>query len=70
MASEVHWTAAAIAKARKQSSASPDSIWLQVEALLKGKLSERELPSGELRAVAKVLIASMAPTPPKGEPPR
>ena len=65
MSDDVHWSTAAITKARQGSGAVPDALWTQVEALLRGKFSERQLPSGELTTVAKALIAGMVSTPPK-----
>jgi hypothetical protein len=40
---------------------------MQIEALLKGKLSERPLPAGEIAAAAETLIEGMATTPSKAE---
>jgi len=58
MSNDVHWITAAITKARQHSPAAPDAVWTQVEALLRGKFSERQLPAGELVTVAEELIAA------------
>lgn len=59
MPDELDWTSAAISKARQQEADVPDVIWAELEALLKGKLSQRPLPPGELASVAMQLIGEM-----------
>jgi hypothetical protein len=67
MSNDVHWIAAAISKARRQSAEVPESVWIQIEELLKGKISQRPIPAAELASVAMQLIENMAPPPPELE---
>jgi hypothetical protein len=67
MPDDVHWITAAISKAREQSPEIPESVWTQIEALLKGKISQRPIPPVELASVAMQLIEGMVPPPPEIE---
>jgi len=67
MSNDVHWITAAISKARQQNTEVPESVWTQIEALLRGKISQRPIPAVELASVARQLIEDMVPAPPKLE---
>jgi hypothetical protein len=67
MSHDDQWITAAITNARKVTAAVPGDVWTEVEALLREKLSERQLPAGELTLIAKALIESMVPAPPSAE---
>ena len=70
MSSDVDWITAAITKARQQDTEAPELVWIQVEALLRGKLSERPIPPMELASCAMQLIEAMVPAPPKVKEPK
>lgn len=59
MTSEVDWIAAAVSKARQQSRAVPERVWIELEALLRGKFSERSIPPMDLASIATRLIGDM-----------
>ena len=59
MVDESDWITAAISKARQQEANAPDVIWPELEVLLRGKLSQRPIPAGELASVAMQLIRKM-----------
>lgn len=59
--SDVRWIATVIAQARNRSPAVPDTVWAQLEDLLKGRQGGRQLAAVELANVAKQLIANMVP---------
>ena len=67
MSTDLHWITSMIAEARKTDIAIPDQLWTQLEGLVRGTLSERQLSSGELMTIAKALIATMSPAPPNVE---
>jgi len=67
MVSDIHWITALITEARKRHAPVTDAVSDRVEELLKGPLSERQLPSGELTYMARTLIAAMVPAAPKAE---
>ena len=60
MADESDWIAAAITRARQQNPDGPEAIWTELQTLLKGKLSQKPVPAGELASVAMQLIEKMA----------
>lgn len=61
MSSKSEWIKAVLTKSQERDIVVPDVVWTQVETLLQGKLSERELPAGELAIVANKLIEAMNP---------
>ena len=61
MSKDVDWIAAVIERTREQENGLSAAVWTQLEALLRGKLSERQLPSGELATIAKLLIRDVVP---------
>jgi len=67
MSSDVQWITGMITEARSCNPAVPGAVWIRLEELLKGKLGERQLLSGELTNIAGTLIADMAPALPKVE---
>jgi hypothetical protein len=67
MSNDVHWITAAISKAREQCAEVPESVWTQIESLLRGKISQRPIPAVELASVAMQLIEDIAPPPPELE---
>jgi len=70
MSNDVHWITAAISKAREQCAAVPEFVWTQIEALLRGKISQRPIPPVELASVARQLIEDMVSPPPQLEEPQ
>jgi hypothetical protein len=70
MTADIDWITAAITKARNRGAAGPDAVWGQIEALLRGRFSERPIPAKELASVAMQLIEAMVPAPPKVEGPQ
>jgi hypothetical protein len=66
MPNDNSWISAAISKARQQCVDVPESVWTQVDALLRGRISQRPIPALELASVARQLIDDMV-TPPKEE---
>jgi hypothetical protein len=70
MSNDVHWITAAISKARQQCAVVPESVWTQIEALLRGKISQRPIPPVELASVARQLIEDMVSPPPQLEEPQ
>jgi len=67
MSHDDQWITAAITNARRLTTAVPSDVWTEVETLLREKLSERQLPAGELTLIAKALIEGMVPAPPSAE---
>ncbi len=67
MSSDVHWITALIIEAQKRNPPVTNAVSARLSGLLKGQLSERQLPSGELASLARALIADMVPAPPKVE---
>ena len=67
MSNEVHWITARVAEARKRHASVTDAVSVRIEKLLKGQLSQRQLPAGELSSIAGALIADMDPASPKAE---
>ena len=67
MSSDLHWITSMISEARKTHILVPDALWTQIEGLVKGRLSERQLSSGEFTTIARGLIATMSPAPPNVE---
>ena len=67
MSNDVDWITARIAAARKRHASVTEAVSARIEKLLKGPLSERQIPTAELTSIATALIADMAPTPPKAE---
>lgn len=67
---EADWITTAITKARQQSPKAQDDTWIELEALLRGKFSDRQLPSGELAGVAKLLMEQLPTGAPGDEEPQ
>ena len=63
MSNDDHWIAARIGDAREQSPLITHAVSTLVGELLKGQLSQRQLPRGELSTVAIRLLADMIPVP-------
>lgn len=61
------WITTLIAETRKSHPLLTEAVLTRVGPLLKGELNEEPLTSVRLTAVAKMLIADMAPAPPKME---
>jgi len=70
MSTDSEWIAAAIEKARKQSTPATEAVWARVVELLKGKFSQRGIPSVELANIARELIEEMVPAPSTPERPK
>ena len=67
MSNTNHWTSTVITGARKTSPSVTNDASDRIEGLLKGELSERSLPQGALKSLARELIKDMVPVPPKPE---
>lgn len=65
MSNDDNWITNRSIEARDRSLLVTEAVSARIDQLLKGQLSERQLPSTELARVAKALIADMVPTPPK-----
>jgi len=61
MASGEDWITSAITKVKEQGATAPDVVWTRLEALLRGKFSERPMPAKELADIAMQLIDGMSP---------
>ena len=59
MPDDSNWVIPTIREVRKQFAEVPESVWMQVETLLKGRFSQRSLPAMELVKVAEQLIGDM-----------
>ena len=67
MSNDDHWTTTRITEARKRHPLVTETVSARIEQLLKGQLSERQIPPTELKSVATGLIGDMDPSPPKPE---
>ncbi len=67
MPKDDQWITTRVAEARKYHPLVTEAVWGRIGPLLNGELSERPLPPARLTAVAKALIADMAPAPPRAE---
>lgn len=65
MLAEDHWITTRITRARTDLPSVTEAVSSQMAELLRGQLSEQQLSHVELANVAKALIASMVPAPPK-----
>lgn len=70
MPNDLDWITAAIKKAQERGATAPDAVWTQVEALLRGRLSEGQLSVLERERTARLLIERMAQAPSKAEEPQ
>lgn len=58
------WITSAITKVKGQGATAPDVVWTRLEALLRGKFSERPMPAKELADLAMRLIdGTSSPSP-------
>ncbi len=67
MPNEEHWVTTRITKVKKGHPLVTEAVLDRIGQLLKGPLSERQLPSAELKSIAGTLIGDMVPVPPKPE---
>ncbi len=65
MPNDDQWITARVAEARSHHPLVTEAVSARIALLLNGELSERPLPPAQLTTVARVLIADMAPAPPK-----
>jgi hypothetical protein len=61
------WITSAIKNAQQANDLVPETVFVQLEALLRGKFGQRAIPAKELAAIAMELIDGIAPLPPKRE---
>lgn len=59
------WIATRVAEACEYHPLVTKAVSARIDLLLNGELSEKPLPTARLTAVAKTLIADMAPAPPQ-----
>ena len=62
-----HWVSVLINEVRISNPSATDGVLAQLELLLNGQISERELTQMDLKTIAKQLIADMIPKPPEPE---
>ena len=67
MSKDDRWIATRIAEARTGRPLVTAAVAAEMDHLLKGRLSEGQLPVGDLAKVTTALIAGMAPAPSKAE---
>ncbi len=67
MSNDEHWVTTRIAEVRKHHPLVTEAVFDRIGQLLKGPLSERQLPSAERKSVAAALITDMVPDLPKAE---
>ncbi|MDO8700506.1 MAG: hypothetical protein Q7J56_02510 [Deltaproteobacteria bacterium] len=67
MSNDDHWITTRVGQARQGHPLVTEAVSARIVPLLIGELSEGPLPPTQLTAVAKALIADMAPAPPKSE---
>ena len=67
MTNDNDWVTTRIAEASKHDPLVTGAVLDRIDQLLKGPLSERQLPSAQLKSVAGMLIDDMVPVPPKPE---
>ena len=61
------WVRTRITEAQQRHPLVTEAVSARIDQLLKGELSERQLPSTALASVAKKLIADMVLAPPEAE---
>ena len=61
------WISSLLKAARKNNPLVVDGVFARLEGLLKGQISERDLPPTHLKAVATQLIGDMVPKPLESE---
>jgi hypothetical protein len=59
MPSDVQWIAVRIAEARKNHDSVTNAVYIRMEKLLGGELSEQPLSTAKLSNIAKLLISDM-----------
>ena len=67
MSNEQNWVTTRITEVKRLHPLVTEAVLDRIGRLLKGPLSERQLPSAELKIVAETLIGDMVPVPPKPE---
>lgn len=67
MPNDVQWVRTRVAEAREKHPLVTEAVSARIAPLLKAELNEGPLPTARLTAVARALIADMAPATPKVE---
>ena len=67
MSNNNEWVADRIAEASEQNPLVTEVVTGRIAQLLKGPLSERQIPSADIKNVAKTLIADMTPLTPTSD---
>lgn len=67
MPNDDQWMTTRVAEAREKHPLVTEAVSARIAPLLNGELSERPVSPARLTAVARALIADMAPAPPKVE---
>ena len=67
MSNEEHWATNGITAVKQLHPLVTEAVLDRIGQLLRGPLSERQLPSAQLKSVAGTLIEDMVPAPPKPE---
>ena len=65
MSNEEHWVTTRITAVKEHHPLVTEAVLDRIGQLLRGPLSERQLPPAELKSVAGTLIEDMVPVPPK-----
>jgi hypothetical protein len=55
------WVASALANAKPKTPSGYEEVWTRLELLLRGELSKRPLPAGELKVAATELASTIFP---------
>ena len=63
MSNDDHWVTTRITEVKQFHPLVTEAVLAQIGQLLKGELSERQLPAAERKSVAGALLADMVPVP-------
>lgn len=67
MSKEVDWIKVVVEETRNTHESVTDAAVLRIEELLERQLTQRQIPTAELRSLATTLISDMVPQQPKIE---
>jgi hypothetical protein len=69
MLDDSKWVRDVLVSAMSQNESIPESLGIEIEALLAGKFSQRAIPAMELANIARQLLTAMEPAdPPQAKP--
>jgi hypothetical protein len=61
---DADWIATVLAKVRQRNPEVPETVWVRVDVLLRGRFSVRPIPVMELKGITEELIADIVSSPP------